>query len=77
MTHTMTMMIPSLEQQTIARLQKIQIGLGPVSKPEKRCFKIQIGFGPVTLCFKMNQKTRYATYFISSKIAKRKSPVST
>jgi hypothetical protein len=35
------MMIPSLEQQTIARLQKIQIGLGPVSKPEKGVSKFR------------------------------------
>jgi hypothetical protein len=34
--------IPSLKQQTIVRLQKIQIGLGPVSKPGKRWVKIQM-----------------------------------
>ena len=47
---TIDYVIPSLKQQTIVRLQKIQIGLGPVSKPGKRCLKIQIGLGPVSLC---------------------------
>jgi len=32
--------IPSLKQQTIAHLQRTQIGLGPVSEPGKRWVKL-------------------------------------